>query len=198
MVCKEDVLTWFKDLDSSQRIDVMCALLNMCIPFEVRLLGTCIEEIGKHSYQELRGPTITANDVDKLSKDLSLVQPQGLLDESVRHRILIYISLLSGRNCTCANWFCKNLLISNKLEDYIVKRRCKDDIVQSEFLLIYTMALHHPAFTFEQKNFFGKIVSELLEQREGKFHSSAKPSHYCYPPGFGYPTTPKLHVSYVM
>lgn len=193
MVCKEDVLTWFKDLDSYQRIDVMYDLLNMCIPFEIRFLGTCIEEIGKHSYQELRGPTITANDIDKLTRDSSLVQPSGLLDDCVRHRLIVYISLLSARNCTCANWFCKNLLITNKLEDYVVKGRCKDDIVQSEFLLIYTMALHHPAFTFEQKSIFGKIITDLLDHKEGKFQSSPKPSHYYYPPGFGYPT-PKLPV----
>lgn len=196
MVCKEDVLTWFKDLDSYQRIDVMYELLNMCGPFEIRFLGTCIEEIGKHNYQELRGPMITANDIDKLSRDSSLVQSSGLLDECVRHRLLIHISLLSGRNCTCANWFYKNLLSTNKIQDYIIKSRCKDDNVQNEFLLLYTMALHHPAFTFEQKTVFGKLLTELLEQKEGKMRSSPQPGHYCYPPGFGYPTPPKLPVSY--
>lgn len=74
MVCKEDVLSWFRDLQSHRRLDVMYELLHMCVPFEVRFLGSCVEEIGKHSYQELRGPAIVANDLDKLSKEPALSQ----------------------------------------------------------------------------------------------------------------------------
>lgn len=186
MVCKEDVLTWFKDLDSYKRIDLMFELLNMCLPFEIRFLGTCIEEIGKHSYQELRGPAILANDVEKLSKDTSLMS--GLLDESTRHRTLIYISLLSARNCSCANWFYNTLLRTDWLEEQIVKGKCKDENLQSELLLLFTMALYHSAFAFEHKTYFGKMLLHLINQTEGKQVASVT-SNYCYPPGFGYPST---------
>jgi hypothetical protein len=152
MVCKEDVLLWFKDLEGYRRIDVLYELLNMCIPFELRFLGSCIEEIGKHTYQELRGPAINANDLDKLSKDTSL--SPGLLDENVRHRVLINLSLLSSRNYSVANWLYKNILRTDWLEDCIVKENLKDPNIQSEFLLLFVMALHHPAFTFEQKLYF--------------------------------------------
>lgn len=186
MVCKEDVLSWFKDLESYKRIDVMYELLNMCVPFEVRFLGTCVEEIGKHSYQELRGPAIIANDVEKLSKDTSL--NQGLLDEHSRHRVLLYISLLSARNCICANWFYKTLFRTDWLEDYIVKGNCKDDIVQSELILLFTMSLHHPAFTFDQKQFLGRMLSLLIEQRERESRVPPKPNVlYSHPPGLMYP-----------
>ncbi|EFA04055.1 uncharacterized protein LOC660415 [Tribolium castaneum] len=186
MVCKEDVLSWFKDLEGYKRIDVLYELLNMCVPFELRFLGTCIEELGKHTYQELRGPAINANDLDRLSKDTSF--SQSLLDENVRHRVLIYLSLLSSRNYSVANWLYKNVLRTDWLEDCIVKGNLKDEIVQSEFLLLFVMALHHPAFTFEQKLHFNQILSLLLELRESKKRISPKPSSYGYPPGFGYPT----------
>ncbi|RZB38736.1 hypothetical protein BDFB_006911 [Asbolus verrucosus] len=186
MVCKEDVLLWFKDLEGYKRIDVLYELLNMCIPFEVRFLGSCIEEIGKHTYQELRGSELNANDLDRLSKDTSL--GPGLLDESVRHRVLLYLSLLRSRNCSVANWLYKSILRTDWLEDCIVKGNLKDENIQSEFLLLFVMALHHPAFIFEQKLYFSKILTQLIELRESKNRISPKPSVFGYPPGFGYPT----------
>ncbi|KAK4880205.1 hypothetical protein RN001_008351 [Aquatica leii] len=189
MVCKEDVLLWFKDLEGYKRIDVMFELLNMCIPFEVRFLGSCIEEIGKHSYQELRGSAIIANDIDKLTKDTTL--SQGLLDEGVRHRVLIYLSLLSSSNCKCANWFYKTLLRTEWVESCVSRGNCKDENLQSELLLLFTMGLHHPAFTFDQKHFFGNMLAQVLEQRECKKHIVSKPfSNYL--PGFGYNNIQKI------
>ncbi|KAJ3655164.1 hypothetical protein Zmor_014301 [Zophobas morio] len=195
MVCKEDVLLWFKDLEGYKRIDVLYELLNMCIPFELRFLGSCIEEIGKHTYQELRGPAINANDLDRLSKDTSFTQ--GLLDETVRHRVLVYLSLLASRNYSVANWLYKNVLRTDWLEDCIVKGNLKDENVQSEFLLLFVMALHHPAFTFEQKLYFNTILTQLIEFREAKKRNSPKPSGYGYPPGFGYPTVKTMNTQEV-
>lgn len=194
MVCKEDVLSWFKDLECYKRIDVMFELLNMCVPFEVRFLGSCIEEIGKHSYQELRGCAIIANDVEKLSKDSSL--QSSLLDEGTRHRVIIYISLLSARNCSCANWFYKNLFRTDKVEEYVLKKKCKEENVLSELLLLFTLGMHHPAFSFEQKRYFMSMLVELQEQKEGRKHIPLKPSVYSCPPGFGFPPQPKIPVSY--
>ncbi|CAH1960241.1 unnamed protein product [Acanthoscelides obtectus] len=184
MVCKEEVLLWFKDLDSYTRIDVLYELLNMCLPFELRFIGSCVEEIGKHTYQELRGPTITANDLEKLSKDPLL--SHGILEETVRHRLLIYLSLLSSRNYSVSNWLYRKLLRTDHIEEYLVKEKGKDDMLHSEFLLLYTMALHHPAFTFEQKQFFSRVLSNLIDFKENRV--SAKHSSLGYPPGFGYPT----------
>lgn len=183
MVCKEEVLLWFKDLEGYSRIDVLYELLKMCLPFELRFVGSCLEELGKHTYQQLRGPEISANDLDKLSKDTTL--QVGLMDNSVRHRVLIYLSLLSSSNYSVANWLYKNLLRTGWLEESIVKGNLNDDNLQSEFLLMFAMAQHHPAFTFEQKLYFGKILTQLVEIRENKTRTSPKPS---YPPGLGYPS----------
>ncbi|GJQ83777.1 hypothetical protein Trydic_g5639 [Trypoxylus dichotomus] len=173
----------------------MYELLNLCMPFEIRFMGSCIEEIGKHSYQELRGLTIIANDVEKLSKDNTL--SNGLLDESTRSRVLLYISLLSTRNCLSANWLFKKLFRTAVFEDFIVKGNCKDENLQSELLLLLTMSLHHPAFTFDQKTFFGTMLIHLIEQREGKRMMAVKPNAFCYPPGFGYPPTQIIPLSHL-
>lgn len=186
MVCKEDVLLWFKDLDGYKRIDVLNDLLNMCLPFELRFLGSCVEEIGKHTYQELRGSALLANDHEKLAKELSL--NLNLLDDKIRHRILICLSLLNARNYNVANWLYKNFLRTECLEEYLLRTSVKSDILLSEFLLLYTMALHHPAFTSEQKLFFGNILNRLVEYKEHRSRFSPKPSMYGYPPGFGFPT----------
>ncbi|XP_057671183.1 uncharacterized protein LOC130902915 isoform X1 [Diorhabda carinulata] len=187
MVCKEEVLLWFKDLDSHNRIDLVYELLNMCLPFELRFFGSCIEELGRHTYLELRGPSITANDLEKLSKDTSF--NHGILDESVRHRLIIYLSLLSSRNYSVANWLYRKLLRTDSIEEFL-KEKWKDEMLHSEFLLLYTMALHHPAFIFEQKQFFSRVLMNLIDIRENRV--SAKHSELGYPPGFGYPTQKSL------
>ncbi|CAG9854365.1 unnamed protein product [Phyllotreta striolata] len=192
MVCKEDVLLWFKDLDSHDRIDLMYELLNMCLPFELRFFGSCIEELGKHTYQELRGPTLMANDLEKLSKDASF--SQGVVDESVRHRLIIYLSVLSSRNYNVANWVFNNALRTDSIEEYL-KDNGKEEMLISEFLLLYTMALHHPAFTFEQKQFFSRVLVNIIGIRENRV--SARHSALGYPPGFGYPTQKQMEVPVV-
>lgn len=184
MVCKEDVLLWFKDLEGYKRIDVMTELLNMCVPFEVRYLGSCIEEIGKHSYHELRGPSIVANDADRLSKDSSL--HTGLLDDSTRHRAVIYMSVLSARNCTCANWFYRTLLRTLCVETDVY---FKDDNALSELLLLFTMALHHPAFTYEQKTHCGNVLVKLIDihsERSKMINNNALigSGHPCFQHGY--------------
>ncbi|XP_050501763.1 proline-rich protein 36 isoform X4 [Diabrotica virgifera virgifera] len=189
MVCKEEVLLWFKDLDSHNRIDLVYELLNMCLPFEVRFFGSCIEELGRLTYLELRGPSITANDLEKLSKDGSFTH--GILDESVRHRLIIYMSLLSSNNCSVANWFYQNLLRTDSIDEYL-KEKGKEEMLHNEFLLLFTMALHHPAFTYEQKQFFNKVLMSLIDIRENRV--SAKHSALGYPPGFGYPTQKSMEI----
>lgn len=176
MVCKEDVILWFKEAAAYRRIDVMCSLLNMCIPFELRFLGTCIEELGKHDYQELRGAAITANDMDKLSKDLS--SSKGVLETSTRHRLTVYLSLLQSHNYRCANWLYCTVLRSEPL-DTLLGNVLKDANLHTELLLLFTMALNHPAFTFDQKSYFGDIVSRLSEPETPQ--PSQNPT---YPPGY--------------
>lgn len=183
MVCKEEFLTWFKDLDSYKRIDMLCELINMCVPFELRFLGSYIEDMGKYSYVELRQQALFANNMEKLEKD-PVFKNQTLYEETVRHKVLLNISLLKSRNYSVANWYSKKFLRTDYIEDLVQKE--KDELVQNELLLLFTMAARHPAFTFDQKQFFIQILVQLYNLRDSRFIN--KSSIYGFPPGFGYPT----------
>ncbi|XP_019759685.2 arginine-glutamic acid dipeptide repeats protein isoform X1 [Dendroctonus ponderosae] len=182
MVCKEDILTWFQDLESYKRIDMLCELINMCLPFELRFVGSFLEETGKHSYQALRQRALAANDYEKLEKDTSL-KDRTLYEENIRHLMLINVSLLKSRNYNVANWYSKNFLRTDYIEELVVKE--KNEIVQNELLLLYTMATRHPAFSFDQKQFYNRILVRLYELRDSRSNKSCT---YRYPPGFEYPS----------
>ena len=53
MLCKEDIYGWFRDSVSSQRIDLLCGLLQLCLPLELRFVGSCVEEQARKDYCRL-------------------------------------------------------------------------------------------------------------------------------------------------
>ncbi|XP_046415026.1 uncharacterized protein LOC124177031 [Neodiprion fabricii] len=163
MVCKENVVSWFGNLSSYKRIDVMCTLLNMCLPFEVRYLGTCVEDLGKRDYNDLRDTEHKANNASDLAELTSL----GVTDKRTRRKLSLYMALLHSCNYACAVILYNNL--SNVDFQEIVNLLngatfIQDDQTLDELLLLYTMALNHPAFTYEQKSVFGNIYAKLQEE----------------------------------
>ncbi|KAJ8680595.1 hypothetical protein QAD02_016382 [Eretmocerus hayati] len=165
MVCKENVVSWFGNLSSYKRIDVMCTLLNMCLPFEVRFIGTCVEDLGKREYNVLRDTEHRANNVT----DLAELSNLGITDKRTRRKITLYMALLHSCNYACAVVLYKNLAnfnfqeVSNLLSETSVSQ---DDQPLEELLLLYTMAINHPAFNYEQKSTFGNIFLKLQEEEE--------------------------------
>ncbi|XP_012283073.1 uncharacterized protein LOC105701172 [Orussus abietinus] len=164
MVCsKENVVSWFGNLSSYKRIDVMCTLLNMCLPFEVRYLGTCVEDLGKREYNDLRDTEHRANS----ATDLTELTTLGVTDKRTRRKLALYMALLHSCNYSCAVILYKNL--SNVDFQEIVNLLngttfTQDDQPLEELLLLYTMALNHPAFTYEQKSVFGNIYVKLQDE----------------------------------
>ncbi|VVD01799.1 unnamed protein product [Leptidea sinapis] len=163
MVCKEDVVSWFKELESYKRIDAMCTLLNMCLPFELRFIGTYLEELGKRDFQELRGAELRANNPTDLAADIGGADT----DSRTRRKMALYVSLLRSCNFACATTL-YNAMVN--LEQSGLLKGLYGDLLE-EILLLYTMALHHPAFTFDQKSHFGEILDKLkLEDQQIHFH----------------------------
>lgn len=164
MVCKEDVVSWFKSLKSHTRIDVMCNLFNLCLPFELRFLGTCLEDLGKRDFHDLRTTESGANNPSEFkSPDL-----QCISDKRARTKLALHISLLHSCNYACSNGYYKILANVEEVNNLI---KCNgvssaDDEVLEELLLIYTLALNHPAFTFEQKLFLGEVFTKLQQEEE--------------------------------
>jgi hypothetical protein len=135
----------------------------MCLPFEVRYLGTCVEDLGKRDYNVLRDTEHRANNVSDLTELTNL----GMTDKRTRRILALYMALLHSCNYSCAVVLYKSLSnfdfqeISSLLNG---TNFTQDDQPLEELLLLYTMALNHPAFNYEQKSTFGNIFLKLQKE----------------------------------
>lgn len=158
MICKEDLVSWFKNLESYRRIDLMCTLLNMCLPFELRFLGTCLEELGRRDAQDLRGVELRVNNPQEFAVDVSSFQSGEPTDLKIRRKMALYLALMRACDRTCVNELFKTL---DSWGDRDFTKFGDGDPLQ-ELLLVYTMATNHPVFSFEQRMKCGEVFSKLL------------------------------------
>lgn len=158
MVIKEDVVQWFKGLESYKRIDTMCTLLNMCLPFELRFLGTCLEELGGRDSKELRGIELRVNNPNELAQEMASAQLSDPSDIKVRRKMALYFALIRACNRPCVNELF-NILCDWSNDDFL--ERAKGDALQ-ELLLVFTMAAKHPVFSYEQRTKCGEIYNRIL------------------------------------
>lgn len=160
MLVKNDVLSEFASVRSCERVDLLCSLLDLCLPFELRFLGTCLEFLAKRDFYELREDERDANNVNHVSSFRSLTE------ENTRRKLVLYVSLLKSCNTDCAN--CLNdTLTALCIGD--VRRVCRSqpedgEKVLDELLLLYTIALKHPAFNVHQKTEFAEHLRSLQEE----------------------------------
>lgn len=157
MICKKDIIEWFQKLESYKRIDIMCTLLNMCLPFELRFLGTCLEELGRRDSQDLRGVELRVNNQNDLKADFVTFQTGEPTDMKVRRRMALYLALMRACNRTCVSELFK-ALESWGNRDF---EKFTDAIALQELLLVYTMGNNHPVFSFEQKMKCGEIFTKI-------------------------------------
>jgi hypothetical protein len=161
MIGKEDVVSWFKDLESYRRIDIMCTLLNICVPFELRFLGTCLEELGRRDAQELRGIELRVNNPAEFGGDIAACQSGEPTDKKVRRKMALYLALIRACNRTCVNELFKTL---DGWGDRDFHGFSDGDPLQ-ELLLVYTMATNHPVFSVEQRLKCGEIFSKIIDSK---------------------------------
>ncbi|CAN2389250.1 zinc finger CCHC domain-containing protein 14 [Pristimantis euphronides] len=151
---RDAVYRWFSELSSSQRIEFLCGLLDLCLPLELRFLGCCLEDLARKDYHSLRDSEIKANNPADLG---SLT---NLADEVVRSRLLVSLALLASDNREAAGALCRTLThidsIINNLGLQLNEGRTGD-----EFLLLFTMATNHPAFSFHQKQLLRKELAHI-------------------------------------
>lgn len=158
MVCKEDVLFWFKELESYKRIDTMCSLLTMCLPFELRFLGTCLEELCTRDSKELRGIELRVNNSTELASEIAANQLGEPSDIKARRKMALYLALIRAYNRPCVNELFNTLYAWGNNE---FLKTADGDALQ-EILLVYTMASNHPVFSFEQRMKCGEIYGRIL------------------------------------
>jgi hypothetical protein len=168
MIVKEDLVTWFRKLESYKRIDIMCTLLNMCLPFELRFLGTCLEELGRRDAQELRGAELRLNDPQVFNADIGAFQTGQPTDMKIRRKMALYLALMRASNRTGVHELYKTL---DRWGDSDFTRFSDGDPLQ-ELLLTYTMATNHPVFSFEQRLKCGDILTKITS---GKAHLNQEP-----------------------
>ncbi|KAM4721729.1 zinc finger CCHC domain-containing protein 14 [Rhinophrynus dorsalis] len=151
---RDGVYRWFSELTSSQRIEFLCGLLDLCIPLELRFLGSCLEDLSRKDYHSLRDAEIKANNPADLG---SLT---NLTDEVVRSKLLVSLALLGSDNREAAGVLCRTLThIDSIINNYGLQ--LNDGRTGDEFLLLFTMATNHPAFSFHQKQVLRKELAHI-------------------------------------
>jgi len=166
MICKEDFCAIFKDLHSAERIDLMCGLLQLCVPLELRFLGSHLEELARKDCAYLRKYEIIANDLSSL-KDASDIDSVDAANINWICALNVYLSLLHSDNTTCAHVLFSFLTrlecavqmrvmlqsasVSLLEQDTRLTDADSNTDLMLDLVLLFTMALHHPAFTYSQR-----------------------------------------------
>lgn len=136
----------------------MCGLLHMCLPLELRFVGTVLEEKGKKDYAYLRNQEVEANKQAEIDKYRNISSPSLL-----RSRILVAIALMKSSSTTCAQIIYD--IMESKLDSVFSFGPCDEPNVADEILTLLTLAVHHPAFMFEQRRRLHKHLDALESQR---------------------------------
>ncbi|XP_022107517.1 zinc finger CCHC domain-containing protein 2-like isoform X2 [Acanthaster planci] len=168
MVCKKEVINWFRDLSACRRIEFLCALMDCCGPLELRFLGTYIEDLGRRDYDRLREMELHANNVNYLSK-LTNISDIRILDKVLTSLALMYSTCKDG-----ARVLFKTL---KEHTDTILNgagEPCSE--THEKVVLLAVMALNHPAFSFSEKQALRSQLYALLQAVES---IAAAPSEDC-------------------
>nr|XP_020035120.1 zinc finger CCHC domain-containing protein 14 isoform X2 [Castor canadensis] len=187
---RDGVYRWFSELPSPQRVEFLCGLLDLCIPLELRFLGSCLEDLARKDYHSLRDSEIKANNPADLG---SLT---NLTDEVVRSKLLVSLALLGSEQREAAGVLYRTLThIDSIIHNYGLQ--LNEGRTGDEFLLLFTMASNHPAFSFHQKQVLRQELTQIqssLSGGGGGGGSGGGPGGKSAPgPGGALPTCPACH-----
>ena len=135
----------------------MCGLLHMCLPLEIRFVGTVLEDYGKKDYSYLRNQEFYANKRDEIEKFRNVSSP-----EQLRSKIFVTLALLRSSSTSCAHVLYE--IMDNKLDSVFSFSSSDDSHVIDEILTILTLAVNHPAFLFEQRRRFHDHLSAVCKK----------------------------------
>ncbi|KAA0718609.1 Zinc finger CCHC domain-containing protein 2 [Triplophysa tibetana] len=155
---KEAVFEWFGlQLSPAGRVELLCGLLHMCQPLELRFLGACLEDLARRDFTVLRDFETRAN----CPADL-----EGLVDVSasvsdpvVLSKLLVYVSLLGSKSRECAGILFRTL---NRIEAGMCGAVPEPETVD-QLRLLFTMGSLHPAFSFHQREELRAQLDRLQE-----------------------------------
>ncbi|GAB1598338.1 zinc finger CCHC domain-containing protein 2-like [Argonauta hians] len=193
MVFKETVCLWFQKLNPHTRIDIMCGLLHMCVPPELRFLGTFLEDLGKKDYYRLRDAEIKANNHIDLAKSTNTSinnsasntdsstssgststigagssntsSPSISTEESLRNKLSLSLALLYSSNIQCSNILFK--MLEANVERALRVMPSMAVVTIYEILTILVMAANHPAFSVTQQLTMAELYKSAEKAAEG-------------------------------
>lgn len=181
MINQEEVCVWFKNLEGYSRIELMCALLDSCLPLELRFLGTYLEySAGKHHTHLQKWE----KDANKASTWL-FADRDDFLNKDFRRKFCIFLALLHSHNRPIAvklfdilnKWEKLNSISQKNVEEKNVTNSDAKSNVENfdesvsfynEMRLLYSMASLHPALDFAQR-------AKLRTKKEDFTSSNKKP-----------------------
>lgn len=152
-----EVCTRFHTMAAHKRIELVCNLIRMCMPLELRFFGTCLEDIAKKDFFYLRENENKANDVSILQ---SL---KDIYDDVTRSRLNIYLSLMNSSNAPCSGVLFKTLACFDPHRPNMSRN------FMDEVLLLLTIAANHPSFTFNQSQVLQEKVNILNKRYREQF-----------------------------
>lgn len=157
---KLEVLEWFRDLDSSSRIDVVCSILLLCSPWELRFYGTFLENLARKDYNHLRDLEIKANDLTELQRLSSKIRNAHAAHIDIRKRLIVSLSLMHSRptNILCTSIIHQLLCAMQEHIEMIRFDSPIDEAFIADIRLLLTIAIRHPAFTFSQHQDFENLL----------------------------------------
>ncbi|KAL6045635.1 hypothetical protein STEG23_029536, partial [Scotinomys teguina] len=180
---RDGVYRWFSELPSPQRVEFLCGLLDLCIPLELRFLGSCLEDLARKDYHSLRDSEIKANNPADLG---SLT---NLTDEVVRSKLLVSLALLGSEQREAAGVLYRTLTHTDSIiHNYGLQ--LNEGRTGDEFLLLFTMASNHPAFSFHQKQVLRQELTQIQSSLNGNGGGGGKSAPG---PGGALPTCSACH-----
>uniref|UniRef100_A0A3Q2XYY0 Zinc finger, CCHC domain containing 14 n=1 Tax=Hippocampus comes TaxID=109280 RepID=A0A3Q2XYY0_HIPCM len=139
-----------------KRAEFLCGLLDLCVPIELRFLGSCLEDLARKDYHSLRDAEIKANNPTDLSGLTNIT------DEVVRSKLLVSLALLGSDNREAAGVLYQTLThIDTVINNYGLA--LNDGRTEDQFLLLFTMASNHPAFSFHQKRVLRQQLGQIQD-----------------------------------
>ena len=171
MVHKDEMCALFKTLRSVDRIEILCGMFQLCVPQELRFIGSCLEDLIQKNYKLLYDAECVANDSKQLK---GIAKPFNKIDKDFcasLNTISVYLSLLHSDNTSCA---ISMFSILNDLKTFFESQLTQSDTITTErsmlnnefiedVMLIFTMASYHPAFTITQRLRMYEICKSMKE-----------------------------------
>ncbi|TRY89285.1 hypothetical protein DNTS_014794 [Danionella cerebrum] len=162
---KESVFEWFGlQLNPAGRVELLCGLLDMCQPLELRFLGACLEDLARRDFTVLRDFEIRANNAADL---------EGLVDVSdpvVLSKLLVYLSLLGSKSRECA---CVLFRTLSRMDAGMYGALPEPETVD-QLRLLFTISSLHPAFSFYQRE---ELRAQL--ERLQRWRPFSRPGFLC-------------------